>query len=541
MKSNLSHNEENISDSKYTDEKIMKIYIIDKYTLNNQEKISPTDSGKYKTFEDENYNEEKKSESQFLEGVPIIDQIFEKQGYSFNTIKIILIAFLVLCVEGLHMSLFSSMIIPLKYFYNLTEGLVGLISSTIFLGVGLGSFLSGWASSKFGRPFLINAFLLIIYTTTLISSFSDSVLLFSIFRLVIGFGLGLIVPISLNLLTEYLPIRYRSLTLTSVWIGFGVGNLYLLIIIYYIMPNYEHTEVKTTFFLSSFLPLFTFIFCFMYLEDSPRNLILHNQINEAFKILENLNGNQKFSPPIKARIIYETKKGNMNSDNKISSNEGESSIWEIFKGKYQLLTILLTVVWCLDSVISYGTGLISSLTLRTLGMVEKFDTSKIILQQVTITIISSAGNFLGGFLSEIQIFGRNRTTIINFIISAIFIILIPILSKYYTLMFSLAQFFWCIAMNVNTTYTCEVYPTHLRDRAVGFLFFATRVGGFLSQFLFIYFNQMGMWVPYHIAAVLLIINALLTFLMPFETFGKPLDTNNHETNTSDTSHTTYQI
>jgi MFS family permease len=536
MKSNQKKNKEFISDTNFSNKKITNIYDTDTH-----ERIATLELANYKTFEKENSNVEENSDSYFYEIVPVIDQILEKQGYSCNTFKIISIAFLILCVEGLHLSLFSSMIIPLKLFFNLTEGLIALISSTIFLGVGLGSFLSGWASSKFGRPLLINAFLLIIYMSTLISSFFGSILVFTIFRFVIGFGIGLIVPISLNLLTEYLPIRYRSLILTSVWIGFGVGAMYLLLIIYYIMPNYEHTEVKTTFFLISFLPLITFIFCLKYLEDSPRNLILHNRTNEAFKILERLNGNQNLSPTTKARIIYETQKGNMNSDNKLSHNESESSIWDIFKGKYRLLTILLTIIWCLDSVVSYGTGLISSLTLKTLGVEEKFETSKIIMQQVTIVIISSVGNFIGGLLSEIQMFGRNKTTIINFIFSAIFLILIPILSKYYTLIFSLAQFFWCIAMNVNTTYTCEVYPTNLRDRAVGFLFFATRVGGFLSQFVFIYLNQIGMWVPYQIAAVLLIVNALTSYLMPYETFGKPLDTNNNQINAYDTSHTTHQI
>jgi len=68
-----------------------------------------------------------------------------------------------------------------------------------------------------------------------------------------------------------------------------------------------------------------------------------------------------------------------------------------------------------------------------------------------------------------------------------------------------------------------VYPTKIRDQAVGFLFFCTRIGGFSSQILYLYLNGIGIWYPYYFTIGFIIANFVLIYLLPFETYGQPLD------------------
>ena len=78
-----------------------------------------------------------------------IDYIYDQAGYNKITYKNMLLTFFVLSVEGLHFTLFSNMIIPLKAYYQMTEDQVRICSSMLFLFVGIGSFLSGKLAGKF--------------------------------------------------------------------------------------------------------------------------------------------------------------------------------------------------------------------------------------------------------------------------------------------------------------------------------------------------------------------------------------------------------
>jgi MFS family permease len=448
--------------------------------------------------------------------IPIIDKIFEEKGYSGFTLMHIILTFSILAVEGLHMTLFSSMIIPLSSLYALSENDIKFLSSILFVGVGIGSLFSGAISSKFSRIKIINIFLFVIYICNIGLAFSDNFILFSIFRFIIGLGLGMIVPMSLNLLTECLPITNRSLVLNFVWIAFSLGNLYNLMIMLGIMPYLETSKVKDTVLLCSLCPLIVFLINYFNLTDSPRNLIINNKEDEAIKILEKIS--KKKIDDIKRSIIISQVKSGIN-------NEEPSKLKEIFNKKNKKLTSLLIIIWFFNSMIGYGPGLISSLTISSLGMTENFTNYEIITNQIIICIICSPSTYLGGILSEISFLGRNRSTILGYFVSLIFINLAIFYPNYFTLMFGLSQAFASIAFNINTTYSCEVYPTKIRDNALGFLFFATRVGGFSSQIMYLAMNNIGIWIPYYFTIVITIINIAFIYLLPYETLGKPLDMN----------------
>jgi MFS family permease len=107
--------------------------------------------------------------------------------------------------------------------------------------------------------------------------------------------------------------------------------------------------------------------------------------------------------------------------------------------------------------------------------------------------------------------------------SLIFLVVLLIDPNSFAIYFGLFQGFVGISFSINTTYTCEVYPTKIRDQAVGFLFFCTRVGGFLSQIAYLYMQQLGLWCPYYFTFGFILFNILLIYLLPYETYGQPLD------------------
>jgi MFS family permease len=464
-------------------------------------------------FEDnEKYSEKSNSN--------LIDLIMNKAGYNFQTIKVIILVATILSVEGLHMTLFSSILIPFTNLLKISENEIKFVSSILFVGVGAGSLISGSTTIKYGRPFIINSFLFLIFFSNLILGFVENIMLFAAFRFLIGFSLGLIVPMSINLLTEYLPIKLRSFILTGVWAGFGIGAIYLLMIMLVLMPNLETAMVQKTIMIASILPLISFLLCLFFLEDSPRNLILRNNNKDSIKLLERMTS-ININEHMQARIFFEVREGT----NKDLSNQ----ISEIFNKKFWVLSLLLSYIWFLNSLVTYGPFLVSTLTMKSIGKSENGINSntQVIINQIIINIICMPSNLLGGVLSEISYLGRNKSTILNFLFSLFFLILLIYIPEQFAIYFGLFQAFVGISFNINTSYSCEVYPTRIRDQAIGFLFFCTRLGGFLSQIIYLYMNKIGLWWPYYFTVSFIVTNSILIYLLPFETYGQPLDFDYH--------------
>jgi MFS transporter, AAHS family, benzoate transport protein len=466
-------------------------------------------------------DEEKNLVKKTAEGNPIsegnndavIDSILDSRGYTLYTCRVILLIVLILAVEGLHMNIFSSLLIPLTSYFNMSQSQIQLVSGILFIGVGLGSFASGTTAINYGRPMMINGFLLIIFIFNIIIGLTRNYIFFALCRFTIGFGVGLVVPIALNILAEYLPLKNRSLVLTGVWAGWSLGSLLLSCTMLIIMPNLEVSKVGYTIVVSSFLTLLTLILTFFLLKDSPRNLILMNKEKEAVEQIEIL-ANRKLRDEEIQRMINEVRSGN---------SEVGSSILDIFGKKFLYLTILLTCIWFINSIITYGPYLVYTLTMKALNQQSDESHRQIIINQIVVNSINLPASLFGGILSEISFLGRNKATSLTLFlsfISGIFLITVP--SKF-AVFFGILQAFIGIAFNTNTTYSCEVYPTKIRDHALGFLFFCTRIGGFSSQVLYVLFNTMGVWHPYYFTGGFIALNIVLVIMLPYETFGQPLD------------------
>jgi MFS family permease len=471
-----------------------------------------TKNQKYDSLGEETPNTTRDTAS-FPYHLPIIEQILEKKGYDINTFKYIFLILIIIILEGLHMSFFSQMLLPLKEYYSLTDFEIKFVSGMLFLGVGMGSILSGVITSKYERTMVIKTCISVIFVCNLLLAI-NSYITFLVFRVTIGFCLGVVVPTGINLLAECLPIKSRSFVLTCIWFGFTFGQLYLLTSMLFIMPNFEKEHVSTIILLSSALPFIILICHLLLLEDSPRMLILRGNYEKGFAILEHWN-KEKLDDKSRKQIIAE-----VTGD---SCNESSNDITLIFRNKFLKTSILLTMLWFLNSVISYGPGLIISLTLKNLGLQSTLHHRDIIIKQIIMVLISSPSNIIGGLLSELSFLGRNKATMLGFFFAAICFIFCILFPSSFTVNIGLGFACLNIAFNVNTTYSCEVYPTKIRDSALGFLFFATRVGGFLSQFFYLSMYLINMWLPYYFTVAIIIINIGLIALLPYETYGKPLD------------------
>lgn len=503
-------NENEETKYKKIDESILNNNIIDPKKLEENHNTSDPISDEEKILVKKSQELSANLES---ENIALIDSLLNSSGYTWYTFMVIILILLILAVEGLHMNVFSSLLIPLTTYFNMNQTQIQLVSGILFIGVGLGSIVSGTSAVNYGRPMMINSFLLIICIFNVIMGLTTNYIVFAVCRFIIGFGVGLIVPIALNILAEYLPMKNRALVLTGVWAGWSIGSLILSCIMLIIMPNLEVSKLGLTIGLSSGLPFLTLILMFFFLKDSPRNLILMNKDKEAVEQIEVL-VNRKLRDEEVERIIKEVH--NVNS-------EVGSSIFDMFAKKFLYLTILLTFIWFINSIITYGPYLVYTLTMKALNNQSEKSHRQIIINQIVVSLINIPTSLFGGILSELPFLGRNKATSLTMFLAFISMIFLIYAPSMFAMLFGIFQAFIGVAFNTNTTYSCEVYPTKIRDHAVGYLFFCTRIGGFISQILYILFNSMGVWYPYYFTGGFIALDIILVILLPYETFGQPLD------------------
>jgi AAHS family 4-hydroxybenzoate transporter-like MFS transporter len=449
--------------------------------------------------------------SNTIGGTKLMDNIINNYGYGCHTWKVYILVLFIVAVEGFHFSFGGDMIIPLKQFYEMEDSHIQLINSIFFLAVGSGSISIGFLSKRFKRINIIATMLFFITACHISLAFITHLIVFATVRVLLAIFNGIAIPLALNLLTEYLPLRLRAVLLTSVWTGFKLGALFNIFLMLFIMPNNETTMYQETVLYSSSLSIFALIMTILFLNDSPRNLILIGDADKAFKILTKLNRGVELTEEQKEQILNEAKTNDKTT--------GGLNIAEIFSPSYRRISICLIFIWFTNSLMLYGPALINPLTMKTLGIKSEH----IIINQIIIKVVSLPGNTLGGLTSEIPLMGRNKTTILSNLLMIVFTIILII--DYSNFEFYSGLFFLVVAIsfNVRITYSCEIYPTKVRDSAMGFLYTCTRIGGFLSQIVFINFNEMGVWVPYYFIIGFCVFNIICTALLPYDTYARELD------------------
>ena len=487
-----------------------------------------------------------------------IEYILNK--YSFNTITLLVFIAISMGItaDGCEMTLMALFLIPIKKFYNLTNFQLQIISSILFLGVAFGSYFTGYILTIFRRrTIVVNSYIALFIFHTILS-FVPNYIVFSISRFFIGFFLGLIVPISLNSLSEFLPTKNRAFILTSIWVFFSVGQGCNAIFMLIGMPNFETDKMKYVMFCLNSLVIAALILNDNFFYESPRYLLMKHENENAFELLNNMLvsiNEEKLTEEEKEDFIEEINRHEEEEKKK------ENKFMSLFSKNYFQTTILSIGIMFIISFLLYGILVISTLTMKEFNALKnpiiednttkinpnntfydklmnnttteepikthvkkEHNYPKILIGQIISAFVSMFGNLIGGALCEIQYFGRIKTVYIGFITCFICSTLVLFIGQdFFTELYSVFLTFVLVAFNVYLTYVVEVYPTKLRDISSGFLFGCLRMSGFLSQFVYLSMNKIHFLFPYFFSALISFLGAFFAKELPYETCGQPLD------------------
>ncbi|XP_038564895.1 solute carrier family 22 member 5-like [Micropterus salmoides] len=379
-----------------------------------------------------------------------------------------------------------------------------LTSSLFFCGVLTGSFISGQLSDRYGRKIVLFVTMAVQTVFTLIQVFSPSWPVFCAVFFVVGMGQISNYVAAFVLGTEILGQRVRTIFSTAgVSLFFGGGYMLLPLLAFFIR-DWRMLLLGLT------LPGFLYVPLWWYIPESPRWLLSQGRVEEAEAIVRDAAKRNNVEAP---QTIFTQAEKELQSESRKPHN-----ICDLLRSRnIRWISVTLWLVWNTVTIAYFALSLNTAnlhgnayfnCFLSAVVEMPAYTLSWVMFRWCSRRLSLFATLFMGGlFLLFIQLIPSNQISLA---------ITLEMMGKFAV----------TTAFAILYAYTAELYPTVLRNTAVGTCSMASRIGSIIAPY-FIYLRNYSISLPYILMGTLTALTGLLSLLLP-ESYGMPLpDTITH--------------
>ena len=447
----------------------------------------------------------------------LLDKIINDYGYGWEVNKIIFSAFLCFILNGYLTTSYCSFMLGFKKKFDLTNNQISFIGMGFCLSKFVTNFSIGFLTNLVGRMLILKFSLIFTFLCNLSISLFCEYKIIVIVEFINGFFAGIFEITSFNVACEFIPVRFRGWILLTIWNGYNVGVLFPNLIMFKTMPEHDPSGLPKTLYLCSLVILFCTIFGCVFYTDSPRNYIINGKHEKAIDILKKMKKNDEFFTEEIKIEIYNSVPPKTISDFSISNYK------EVFEHGMFTTGLLLLFICFNGTMINDGFQLVLNLILEKVKQSDKTaHTRTILMENIIINSIALPSNLIIGAFTEFKILGRKNTQSIGFFIMGLVMIPVIINPNVASTFFIFFMFFTCITNMVNV-YVSEVYPTKIRDWALGMIQGSGYLGSFIAQYLFVYLNDLNVYYCPILFFITCTLNGICCSLLKVEPMGKPLD------------------
>ncbi|MFH5185160.1 MFS transporter [Paenibacillus sp. TAB 01] len=430
--------------------------------------------------------------------------------------KIILLALAGVFVDAYDFTSIGIGTAQLQQQFGLTAVELGSLTAIMAVGSLLGAVFGGYYTDKFGRNkmFLIDLFLMVFAALGAALSPNFGWLVF--FRLLMGIGVGLDIPVALSFIAEYSNLKKKGANVT-LWcpLWFSAASVTGLIALPFYFLNQHEYIWRWSVGLGGVFALIVLFLRYFYMNESPLWAAHHLSLEESAKVIRktyNIQVNVHPAVKVSAEQV----------------NKEKVSYKAIFQGKYKLRTLLASIITFTQSMEYFAVGFyIPTISTILFG--------KGVIYAITGTIVFNLFGALGGFLgaSLNTRWGVRKLSIIGYIVAGLGLLVMGTIGNAYigASAVLLAAFIFGHAFGPGSqgmTMATLSYPTELRGLGAGFGQGITRVGSILGFFLFpVVLAMAGLYNTLLLLAIVPILGLLATLLIKWEPIGQ--DVENEET------------
>lgn len=153
--------------------------------------------------------------------------------------------------------------------WGVSRGAFSVAVACGLLGMAIGSVSAGMLADKVGRkPVLVASVLLFAVSTTLIG-YAPDVTTIAIIRFFAGIGIGATLPAATTLTAEFIPLRHRTMAVTTAIVCYPLGGMLAGLAAGQILPVHGW---RAFFFIGGAIPIAYALMLILFLRESPKYL-----------------------------------------------------------------------------------------------------------------------------------------------------------------------------------------------------------------------------------------------------------------------------
>jgi len=426
--------------------------------------------------------------------------------------------------------------------FGISEKSVRYTTSSLFVGLCLGSFCWGIGSDIWGRRVAFNVTLLITSVFGIASAYASTWGGVCVLYAAMGFGVGGNLPVDGALFLEFLPDASSSLlTLLSVW--WPIGQLCSSLFAWFFIANWPADRGWRYFVVA--IGVVTFIMfvvrcVFFHLFESPKFLLSRGRQAEAVAVVHGIayRNNRKtwLTEEILDAVADDTGRlprrpsaTNLLKE-KLASFSGQR-IRPLFRN--QKLGLTTALIWFCWATIGMGYPLFNAFLPQYLSHGGNGNDDSLASQltgeayrnYAITSIVGVPGSLLAAYAVDMNspFLGRRGTLAISTLVSAVFLFLFVRLGTTpgTQLAFSCVEAFaQNIMYGVLYAFTPEIFPAPVRGAGTGVASFLNRATGLVAPILAATIPGDGTTTPVYLSAVLILAAFVGMCMIPIETRGR---------------------
>jgi len=357
-----------------------------------------------------------------------------------------------------------------------------------------GSLFFGWISDAMGRRFAFGLCILCISVGSILAAASTNYAMYMVFRFVTSMGGVGSFMTCFVLATEFVGTKYRTACGILIEIPFALGELYIVLLAYYIR-DWSKLQLAIG---VPFLVLFLYLFK---LPESVRWSWAVGKFKTANKVILEMSRFNKVEVPKEFILSEEVEMHQL-------TTEGVGMAPLLASKQLRGRLIVMAFNWIVATLCFYGLSLnagIGSNVFSAFSLSAAMEIPAYIFSALSIDVLGRKP-----FLMFVQILCGISCICAGLISDANLRLLFSLVGKFGS----------SAAFSAVFLYTAELFPTSMRNSAVGMCSTLARFGGILAPTV----AQLGYYrpdIPFLIFGVATLIGGLSAYLLP-ETKGKKL-------------------
>ncbi len=363
-------------------------------------------------------------------------------------------------VEAMDTSVIASVLGSLKKVLALTPAQTGLISVAAIITTVIGILLAGTLADLYGRKKVLLIGVIMAELFTCVNYFVNSYELFLLFRLLGGFGLGLVFPIGIPLLAEFVRAKERAYYGGVLTGTLNLGYFLSMLVSYLITPVYGYHAV----FLVPAILLVSIPYIIYLVPESPKWLVTQGRIAEAESVVDKIENQVRGWTGRELPPVTQVK----------LEHEESGKFLDILRKKYRANTIKLWIMFSMTFVVFYTRVLYMPIILTAHGI----DLQHSMLYASIMNFASVPGNIVMGIL--MHVIGRRWSIATYGLLTGLFCIAFSFATGHVMLTVLGCGIFWFDTFAAQKMVIAESYPTGIRGTGMGAAEFVARtIGGIL--------------------------------------------------------------